>query len=238
MITGAFTIAAAVAVMLGYNIRLAAMVLCFIPAYWILYRLSGRTNRKWGKNLAKASSEFESALLEGVDTAGVLRHYNASGFATRRLESRYADLSMALQKSAGAANLFETAVQGVSRMLVCLVLTIGTFYVFKGEITLGQLVGFYSLCSFFTVPLDDMTSSVNAMAKASVAGKRIYEILSISNDAESGRLSICDSSRMAVEVLLRAEASCTLPLASCDLISSSALKGWLPESTRSSVFLT
>lgn len=185
MVTGAFTIAAAVAVMLGYNIRLAAMVLCFIPAYWILYRLSGRTNRKWGKNLAKASSEFESALLEGVDTAGVLRHYNASGFATRRLESRYADLSMALQKSAGAANLFETAVQGVSRMLVCLVLTIGTFYVFKGEITLGQLVGFYSLCSFFTVPLDDMTSSVNAMAKASVAGKRIYEILSIKTDDES-----------------------------------------------------
>ena len=184
MVTGAFTIAAAVAVMVGYNIRLAAMVLCFIPAYWVLYRLSGRINRKLGKNLAKASADFESALLEGVDAAGVLRHYNAGEFATRRLESGYAVLSSALQKSAGAANLFETAVQGVSRMLVCLVLTVGTFYVFRGEITLGQLVGFYSLCSFFTVPLDDMTSSVNAMAKASVAGKRIYEILSLKGEGD------------------------------------------------------
>ena len=179
MITGAFTIAAAVAVMVGYNFRLAAMVLCFIPAYWGLYRLSGRINRKWGKSVAKANSEFESALLEGVDAAGLLRHYNASGYAIGKLEARYAALAQVLQKSAGAMNLFETAVQGVSRMLVCLVLTVGTYYVFRGGITLGQLVGFYSLCSFFTVPLDDMTSSVNAMAKASVAGRRIYEILSI-----------------------------------------------------------
>ncbi len=186
MITGAFTIAAAISVMLGYNMRLSAMVLCFIPVYWGLYRLSGRINRKWGKNLAKASSDFESALLEGVGAAELLRHYNASGFAKERLEARYMELSRALQKSAGTAILFETAVQGVSRMLVCMVLTVGTYYVFRGEITLGQLVGFYSLCSFFTVPLDDMTSSVNAMAKASVAGRRIYEILSIKTEDAQG----------------------------------------------------
>jgi ATP-binding cassette subfamily B protein len=147
-----------------------------------LYKLSGRINRKWGKSVAKANSDFENTLLEGVNMASCLRHYNASGYAIGKLEARYAALSQILQKSAGAANMYETAVQGVSRLLVCLVLTVGTFYVFRGEISLGQLVGFYSLCSFFTVPLDDMTSSVNAMAKASVAGRRIYEILAISGD--------------------------------------------------------
>lgn len=186
MITGAFTIAAAVAVMLAYNFRLAVMVLCFVPVYWILYKLSGRINKKWGKSVAHASSEFETALLEGVSSAGCIRHYNASGFAIGKLEAKYVALAQVLQSSAGAVNLFETAVQGVSRLLVCLVITVGTYYVFRGEITLGQLVGFYSLCSFFTVPLDDMTSSVNAMAKASVAGKRIYEILTIEGDDNTG----------------------------------------------------
>ena len=110
MVTGAFTIAAAVAVMLAYNFRLAIMVLCFIPVYWILYKLSGRINRKWGKSVAHANSEFESALLEGVSSAGCIRHYNASGFATARLEAKYMALSQVLQKSAGAVNLCETAV--------------------------------------------------------------------------------------------------------------------------------
>ncbi len=190
MAASVITLVTALTIMLVYNFQMAIMVLCFLPVYITLYWVAEKTSSRWGKAVAAANSAFESSLLEGVASVQSIRHYNAAGKASMKIEEKYITLAEMLQKSAFAVTGFEISVQGVSRLLVCMVLCIGTLTVFNGHMTLGELVGFYSLCSFFTVPLDDMTSSISSMAKAKVAIKRIYEILSIKdNDKAEGKIS-------------------------------------------------
>ena len=183
------TLAVALVIMVCYNTRMAGLVLCFLPFYWILYKMAGKISKKWSKGVASANSELESSMLEQISSIQCIRHYNGANAAIRRIDSKYSSLIVAMQHSAYAANKYETAVQLVSKCLVCMVLSVGALAVFSGEMTMGELVGFYSLCAFFTVPLDDLISSVISLNKASVAGKRIYEILSIEDTAqENGKL--------------------------------------------------
>ena len=177
--TSIITLTVSTAIMVCYNTRMAGMVLCFLPLYWVLYRMAGKISRKWGKGVASANSELESSLLEQISSIQCIRHYNGINVAIKKIDAKYTSLAAAMQHSAYAANSYETAVQLVSRCIVCMVLSIGALAVLSGEMTMGELVGFYSLCAFFTVPLDDLISSVISLNKASVAGRRIYEILSI-----------------------------------------------------------
>ena len=186
--TSTITLAVSLAIMVCYNSRMAGLVACFLPLYWILYRMAGKISRKWSKGTAMANSELEGTLLEQIYAIQCIRHYNGADAAIRKLDKKYTSLAVAMQHSAYAANRYETAVQSVSRLLVCMVLTIGALAVHSGEMTLGELVGFYSLCAFFTVPLDDLISSVISLNKASVAGRRIYEILSLEDPAQEGKL--------------------------------------------------
>ena len=189
--TSTITLAVSIAIMLCYNARMAGMAICFFPVYWILYRMAGKISKKWGKGVASANSELESSILEQISSIQCIRHYNGANAAIKKIDKKYTSLAIAMQHSAYAANRYETAVQLVSRCLVCMVLSVGALAVFSGSMTMGELVGFYSLCAFFTVPLDDLISSVISLNKASVAGQRIYEILSIDDMyREKGKLPV------------------------------------------------
>ncbi|MBR5183933.1 MAG: peptidase domain-containing ABC transporter [Bacteroidales bacterium] len=187
MAASCITLFAALGIMLCYNSRMACWVLCFLPAYWLLYKAAGKISGRWSRQVATANAAFEGDMLENIAAMQCIRHYNGSDDATFRLEESYISLSHAVQGAAWASNKYQTAVQGVSRILVCMVLTAGTAAVFNNGMTLGELVGFYSLCSFFTMPMDDLITSIMTMTKASVAARRIYEVLSIKTDSQKGK---------------------------------------------------
>lgn len=177
--TSLITVLGAVAIMFVYNRHLAVFAALFIPLYWIIYKMSGRINTKYGKMVATAGARFESTLIGSIPFASTLRHYNCGHIAAEAIGARQTELAATLQQSSQAVNLLETLLEGVSKMLICIVLSAGTWAVLKGEMTLGELVGFYSLCSFFTVPVNELVGASNTIAKARVAYDRIFEILSL-----------------------------------------------------------
>lgn len=188
--TSLITIIGATSIMFIYNRHLAIYVALFIPAYWIIYKISGRINTRYGKEVATANARFESALIGSIPFASTLRHYNCEHLATEMIAGKQIELAGKLQQSAKAVNLLETLLEGVSKMLICIVLSAGSWAVLKGEMTLGELVGFYSLCSFFTIPVNELIAASNTIAKAKVAYERIFEILTLKEaDTDERNLS-------------------------------------------------
>ena len=190
MAASILTVAGSLGTMLLYNTRLASIVAASIPVFWLLYRISYKLNSRYGKGVALANSSFESALLEGISSSASLRHYNAMELATDKIGKAHLTLMEKIQHSAAKANLLQTMVQGTSNMLICIVLIYGSFAVMEGEMTLGELAGFYSLCSFFTVPVNDLIEGSNSLAKAKVACRRISEILSLKGEKEEDKIPL------------------------------------------------
>lgn len=190
MATSILTVAGALGIMFIYNSRLATITSIFIPLYWLLYKVSYKLSTKYGKEVAQADSAFETALLEGISCSSSLRHYNALGIVAGQIGEAHIVLMQKLQRSANAMNLLQTTVQGTSKLLICIIIAIGSFGVLHGDMTLGELVGFYSLCSFFTVPVNDLIDAGNSIAKARVACGRIAGILSLKEEEDAkGKIS-------------------------------------------------
>ncbi len=190
MATSFITLTGALGVMFIYNSRLALITALTVPLYLILYRISGKINTRYGKEVATANAALESTLISAIPMASTLRHYNSGHIAAEMIGRKQIVLAEKLQDSANAVNILETLLEGVSKLLVCIILSAGSYAVLQGDITLGELVGFYSLCSFFTIPVNDLIGASDTISKAKVAYGRIFEILALKEtDADTGNLS-------------------------------------------------
>lgn len=179
ILSSIITIAGALAVMFFYNTKLTLYILLFIPLYAGLYVVSGYINKKYSKEIAKLQASFQSSLLESIGGITNIRHYGAYPLTIGKIERDYVAFATKLNNSANAVNMFETSVSGVSKLLICLIIAVGSVSVLNGDMSIGELVGFYSLCSFFTVPLNDLISISEIVSKTKISIERIYEILNL-----------------------------------------------------------
>ena len=190
ILTSIFTVAGAIVAMLLYNPGLTLYIALFIPAYYALYKLSGHISKKYSREIASANARFESDILEGISGMCATRHYNTYALSLGKIEGSLVMLTRKLNRSANALNLFETLAQGVSKTLVCLILTIGASSVLKGNMTIGELVGFYTLCTFFTVPLNTLIETSEKISRTTVSCNRIFEILDLPDESShAGKIS-------------------------------------------------
>lgn len=181
--TNTVTVVSSLVIMYMYNSTLAGYVVAFVPAYWLLYKLSGYLNRRYSKRIATANAAFESDLLDGIAGASAIRHYGGHSAMTGKLVWRYASLARAMEKSANAANMFETAVHAISKVMLCIIVTFGGGAILSNTLTPGELVGFYTLCSFFTIPLGGLINAGETVARTKVSCQRIFEILSMDDES-------------------------------------------------------
>ncbi len=183
ILTSIITVAGVLLVMLAYNPGLTLYISLFIPLYYVLYRISGRISRRYSKEIASANATFESDILDSISGIEEIRHYGATTLAVGKMEGSLVALMGKMHRCARSINLFEAMVQGVSKVLVCLVLTAGSAAVLKGEMSIGELVGFYSLCTFLTVPLGTLISTGETIARTTVSCGRIFEILDLPDES-------------------------------------------------------
>lgn len=184
-LTSAITVIVALAIMFFYNPLLCAYIMAFIPGYWVLFKLSGYWSRKYSRSIAVANAEFESHLLEKIAAMESLRHFNATHFASEGVGKRLVSLMGETNRLANVANIMETSTLGISKILICIILTAGSAAVLKGEMSIGQLVGFYSLCSFLTIPLNSLIGAAELIAKATVSYRRISEIVLLPDESSA-----------------------------------------------------
>ncbi len=190
ILTGIFTVIGALSAMLLYNPRLTLYIALFIPAYYALYKLSGHISKKYSSEIASANAQFESDMIEGIAGICATKHYNAEALSIGKIEKALILLTQKLNRSANALNLFETMVQSVSKTLVCLILTVGAASVLKGNMSVGELVGFYTLCTFFTVPLNTLIETSEKISRTTVSCNRIFEILDLPDESSrTGEIS-------------------------------------------------
>ena len=182
-LTSSITVIVALIIMFFYNPLLSAYIMAFIPGYWVLFKLSGYLSKKYSRAIAVANAAFESNLLEKIASIESIRHYNASHFASEGVGKRLVALMGETNRLAGIANLMETSTLGISKALICIILTAGSVSVLKGEMSIGQLVGFYSLCSFLTVPLNSLIGAAELIAKATVSYRRISDIILLPDES-------------------------------------------------------
>lgn len=182
ILTSVLTLVVSFILMFSFYWKLALMTLAFIPLFCTVYIIAGKVNRKVNREIIESAAEFEEKSVEGISSIKVIKYFGNGEHYYRNIERQYVKLADKLYRGGRYSGIFATSADAVSRVLtICLILG-GSLFIFKGELSVGELVSFYSLSSFFSGPLSQLVRLTDDMAEFRTASERIFEILDLQSE--------------------------------------------------------
>jgi ATP-binding cassette, subfamily C, bacteriocin exporter len=167
------------------NATLFGTVLITLPIYFAIVWLFKGLFQKLNHTISEKSSEMQSYLVEAISGISIIKANNGETLTHWETEKRYMSVNKAIFKAEWMGNiqLFLKSILGDINNL--LIWWIGGLQFIKGEITLGQLMTFNALLSYFIGPLQNLINLQSTIQQASVATERFIEIMDIETEKEN-----------------------------------------------------
>lgn len=162
------------------------------------------TAKPFAKQYRKAmteNAEVQSCLIETMNGSTVIKAINASEYAFReyeRLQTKSIWTSYKLTLWQIFRNIFTTLINDWGNNII---FWIGSYFILKDQMSLGELISFNSLLAYFLVPLNRLINLQPNLQEAFVAADRIGEILEIKEEFnEEGRYLKPEKIEGAIEI--------------------------------------
>ncbi|MBR4806136.1 MAG: ATP-binding cassette domain-containing protein, partial [Bacteroidales bacterium] len=157
--------------------KLALFLLCSIPAYIIMLVLSHRANKRISKRIMSSASLYEADVIDTIEGADQIRHFNIDP-STLRYNGSYATLALESYKAGKISSALQLMGSGISQLIMAVILIGGGTAVLYSKMSVGELVSFFTLSSFFISPLNELLQLNSALNEALTASDRVYDITS------------------------------------------------------------
>lgn len=179
IVTGAITLIVSFALMFTYYWKLALMTFIFVPLYIILYAIANKVNKRVNRDLIENAAIFEERTVEGITAVQTIKYFGSEDFFFSKIEKQYVKLADKIYKGGKYLGLFSTTSDAISKVLTLMLLIIGSLFIFNGELSVGELVSFYSLTTFFSAPLGQLVGINNAVNEAKISTERLFDIIDL-----------------------------------------------------------
>lgn len=173
------TLIISLAVMFVISPNLAFIAIMCVPVYYIIYIIYDTYNKQVHRKIMEQGSRFESSLIELVRSQKALKYFSNEEFAAGRTIGKLSELCDTFFKSGRFGTGAGGAAEFVSRVLTVLILWLGGRSMMAGEITLGELVSFFTIISLFSAPLSELIGINSVIREGMVAADRLFEIMEL-----------------------------------------------------------
>jgi ATP-binding cassette, subfamily C, bacteriocin exporter len=171
--------------MYSYNWKIALIITMCIPFYTLLYFISNKLNKSTIRVVMEKSAELESQLFESINSMETIKLLALEDYSNLKTEEKFIDLlKKSYQVNVNNIGLF-FAGDVFGKIFTILLFWVGTYYIFKNELTPGELFSFYSLIGYFTGPIQSLVSANRPIQEAFIAADRLFEIMDLEGEQQS-----------------------------------------------------
>jgi ATP-binding cassette subfamily B protein len=157
--------------------KLAVVILGFIPLYITLFIIANHKNKEHNKKIIEASASFESSTIGAITSIETARFFSAQEHFHKRIEDRYVNLAIRMFKGGKSNALIISSIDFLNQITPFLAVTLGSLFVLRSELSIGELVSFYTITGFFTSPLSILIESTRQLNEARIAAQRVFEVM-------------------------------------------------------------
>lgn len=169
-------------VLLVQNTTLFLLTLIAIPIYVLIIFAFLKPFEKMNHDVMQANSMVSSAIIEDINGIETIKSLTSEETRYQKIDSEfvdYLDKSFTLSK----LSIIQSALkQGAQLILNVLILWFGAKLVIDGKISVGQLITFNSLLSYFTTPLQNIINLQTKLQSAKVANNRLNEVYLVESE--------------------------------------------------------
>lgn len=172
-------------VLILQNAKLFLITLITLPVYAIIIFAFMKPFERMNHDVMQANSMVSSAIIEDINGIETIKSLTSEETRYRNIDSEfveYLDKSFTLNKyEAMQASLK----QGAQLILNVAILWYGSRLVMTGKISVGQLITYNTLLSYFTKPMENIINLQTKLQSAKVANKRLNEVYLVSSEFDN-----------------------------------------------------
>lgn len=167
------------------NRNLFWLVLYSIPIYLIIVYTFMKPFEKMNHDVMQSNAMVSSAIIEDINGIETIKSLTSEEVRYQKIDSDfvgYLDNSFKLSR----LSILQTSIkQGAQLILNVLILWTGAQLVMANTISVGQLITFNMLLSYFTTPLENIINLQTKLQSAKVANARLNEVYLVDSEFQT-----------------------------------------------------
>lgn len=160
------------AVLLLQNANLFLLTLLSIPIYTIIILAFMKPFEKMNQDVMEANSMVSSAIIEDINGMETIKSLTSEDTRYRNVDNEFVDYLDKSFKRHKYEILQTSLKKGAQLILNVAILWFGSTLVMVNKISIGQLVAYNSLLTYFTNPLENIINLQTKLQSAKVANNR------------------------------------------------------------------
>ncbi len=170
------------AVLLLQNANLFLLTLLSIPIYTIIILVFMKPFEKMNQDVMEANSMVSSAIIEDINGMETIKSLTSEDTRYRNVDNEFVDYLDKSFKRHKYEILQTSLKKGAQLILNVAILWFGSTLVMVNKISIGQLVAYNSLLTYFTNPLENIINLQTKLQSAKVANNRLNEVYLVSSE--------------------------------------------------------
>lgn len=163
-------------VLLAQNPNLFLLSLLSIPIYMFIIFSFMKPFEKMNHDVMQSNSMVSSAIIEDINGIETIKSLTSEENRYQNIDSEFVDYLEKSFKLSKYSILQTSLKQGTKLVLNILILWFGAQLVMSSKISIGQLITFNTLFSYFTTPMENIINLQTKLQSAKVANNRLNEV--------------------------------------------------------------
>ncbi|GAA0335242.1 ABC transporter ATP-binding protein [Bacillus carboniphilus] len=173
----AMTFIGAFWIMLTINVKLALVAILVVPfLIWLIVYCNLRMNKAW-KQMYTEIADVNARVEDSVSGARVVQSFTNEEFEISRFRVNNQRFRKAKLAGYKVMSFSTSGIYMMTRFIVLIVLIIGAWLSFRGELSYGELVGFVLYINVLFKPIDKISALMELYPKGMAGFKRFTELL-------------------------------------------------------------
>lgn len=172
------------------NIKMFFLILLLIPIQVIFAILWIKPFQKRYRENMENYAQTNSYMVESISGVAGIKSLNGEEETNYKLEEKYIKSIEGNFKTGVLANVVNTLENFVNNLSSNLLLFIGGMEVIKGNMSVGQLMSFTALFSYFFDPIKNLIDIIPNIQEAYIASERLGSILDLQSEKAMDRNKI------------------------------------------------
>ena len=169
-------------VLLAQNPNLFLLSLISIPIYMFIIFSFMKPFEKMNHDVMQSNSMVSSAIIEDINGIETIKSLTSEENRYQNIDSEFVDYLEKSFKLSKYSILQTSLKQGTKLVLNILILWFGAQLVMSSKISIGQLITFNTLLSYFTTPMENIINLQTKLQSAKVANNRLNEVYLVESE--------------------------------------------------------
>ena len=177
-------------VLLAQNPNLFLLSLISVPIYMFIIFSFMKPFEKMNHDVMQSNSMVSSAIIEDINGIETIKSLTSEENRYQNIDSEFVDYLEKSFKLTKYSILQTNLKQGTKLVLNIFILWFGAQLVMSSKISIGQLITFNTLLSYFTTPMENIINLQTKLQSAKVANNRLNEVYLVESEFQVQESSV------------------------------------------------